>query len=160
MIFFLLPHTLSCCRRNSLLHAISCMPSSQIYDFRCCVVALSERSFTKSPGEGTLFAWGYSVYRQKQKIVSPYYIGVSVLPWVAVLLESEETDPFSAYFKSTSAFSDVPGRLYCRPELLLLGTQAGTRKFQPVSPTLEGLQLGLDWEITMWASFVSTVITS
>lgn len=106
--------------------------------------ALSARSLTKSPGESTLFARDYSGYSQKQRLVSPYYIGVSVLPWIGLLLESEETDSFSAYFKSTSALSDVPGRLHCRPELLLFGTQAGTRKFQPVSPVLEGSQLSLD----------------
>lgn len=52
--------------------------------------ALSEKSLTKSPGEGTLFPWDYSCYRQKQKFASPYYVCVSVLRGVAYCLRVEE----------------------------------------------------------------------
>lgn len=68
------------------------VPSFQISDFRGYMDALSEKSLTKIPWEGTLFLWDYSHYRQKQKFASPYHIHLSILPWAGLLLETGETD--------------------------------------------------------------------
>lgn len=81
----------------------------------------------------------------KSKKLFLHITDVSVLLWIGSLLESEEKDSFSAYFLIFLLLSvmSLEGSLL-QPRAFTIRYPSWHEEFQPVSPVLEGLQLGLD----------------
>lgn len=86
------------------------VPSYQIYNFRCYMDALFEKSLTKSPGKA-LCSHGIAHVTDKSKnlVLHITYVVPVFQSFPGLLLESGETDWFSTYFKSTSSLTDTNG---------------------------------------------------